>query len=256
MWLTGISYNLVMPLYGRDLAYIQSVGFGSLAKGAAAEITRLLRNAAIPIKRVIDVGCGAGPLTEALVAAGFDVTGIDHSPDLLEIARTASPTARFINASIYETSIPPCEAVVALGEPLTYHADSDGDRLVSEFLRRVASVVPSGGLLIFDLIELGEPSLAGRFWSSGEDWAVLAETTENQPERTLVRKIETFRRVGDLYSRGREVHSVRLFDSDEICSELTSLGFTARTAQSYGDQKLPPRRRAFFATRAPHQWQS
>ncbi len=245
----GISYNFLMPLYESDLGYIQSVGFGSLAKGASVEIVRLLKNAAVPIKRVIDVGCGAGPLAVALVGAGFEVTGIDNSPDLLEIARTACPTARFIQASVYETPIPPCEAVIALGEPLTYHADSDGDRLVREFLRRVASILPSGGLFIFDLIELGEPSLTGRFWSAGEDWAVMAETTEYQVERTLVRRMETFRRVGELYRRGREEHKVRLFDSGDICEELTSLGFATRTAQSYGDQKLLPRRRAFFATR-------
>ena len=77
-----------MPLYEHDLAYIQSVGFGSLAKGAAVEIIRLLRNAAIPVRRVVDVGCGAGPLTEELVAAGFDVTGIDpgSQPKLEETA--------------------------------------------------------------------------------------------------------------------------------------------------------------------------
>ncbi len=246
----GISYNFLMPLYERDLAYIQSVGFGSLARGAAVEIVRLLRNAAIPVRRVVDAGCGAGPLAEALVAAGFDVTGIDRSPDLLEIARSVCPTARFIQASIYETPIPPCEAVVALGESLTYHANSDGDRLVHEFLRRAASALPSGGLLIFDLIELGEPSLAGRIWSSGKDWAVMAETTEDRPERTLVRKIETFRRVGELYRRGCELHRVRLFDTREICEELTSLGFSTRTARTYGNLQLPPRRRAFFATRA------
>jgi hypothetical protein len=52
-------------------------------------------------------------------------------------------------------------------------------------------------LLIFDVIGLGEPFLAGRTWLSGDDWAVPVETTENQTERTLVRNIETFRRVGE-----------------------------------------------------------
>lgn len=236
-------------LYERDLAYIQAVGFGSLARGAAPEIVRLLKGAEIRIRRVVDVGCGAGVLTKALVEAGFDATGIDTSAELLEIARAVSPAARFINASAYDAQIPECEAVVALGEPLTYHDSSDADRLVNQFFRRVSSVLPAGGMLIFDVIELGEPSLAGRSWSSGEDWAVLVETTENQSERTLVRNIETFRRIGGLYRRGREVHKVRLFDAQALCAELSSCGFATETAQSYGEQKLPSRRRAFFATR-------
>jgi hypothetical protein len=64
------------------------------------------------------------------------VTGIDTSVELLEIAHTVSPTARFVNASIYETQIPACEAVVAIGEPLAYHDDPDADHLVGQFFRR------------------------------------------------------------------------------------------------------------------------
>ncbi len=37
-------------------------------------------------KRVVDVGCGGGILTEALVKAGADALGIDLSKDLIDIA--------------------------------------------------------------------------------------------------------------------------------------------------------------------------
>jgi predicted TPR repeat methyltransferase len=47
--------------------------------------------------RVLDIGCGAGvPLTRALEARGFRVTGLDFSARLLEIARTEVPAATFI----------------------------------------------------------------------------------------------------------------------------------------------------------------
>ncbi|WDS36727.1 bifunctional 2-polyprenyl-6-hydroxyphenol methylase/3-demethylubiquinol 3-O-methyltransferase UbiG [Pseudoxanthomonas sp.] len=38
-------------------------------------------------KRVLDVGCGGGLLSEALAAAGAQVTAIDLSPELLKVAR-------------------------------------------------------------------------------------------------------------------------------------------------------------------------
>lgn len=107
-------------LYGQDLAYIQSAAFGGLARAAAPEIVRLLKNATTPIHRVVDVGCGAGVLTSALVEAGFDVTGVDYSADRLAIAAARVPGARFVNASIYDYAIPGSEAIVAIGEPLTY----------------------------------------------------------------------------------------------------------------------------------------
>jgi len=237
-------------LYQQDLAYIQATAFENPARGAAPEIVRMLKNAGTRIQRVIDVGCGAGPLTTALTAAGFEVTAIEQSAELLAIARKAAPTAQFIHASIYETEMPACEAVLAVGEPLTYHAsDTDADQLVKYLFRRVSDILPTGGMLIFDVIEVGKPSLAGRFWSSGDDWAVMVNTTEDPAARTLVRDIETFRRVGDLYRRGREIHRVRLFDTQTLCDQLASYGFEVATSQAYGAQALGPRRRAFFATR-------
>ncbi len=246
-----IGYNPVMshPIYRRDLAYIHAVGFGSFATGVAAEIVRLLRTSSIGIRRVVDAGCGAGQLTKVLMEAGFEVTAIDASGDLLEIARSAVPGARFVEASIYETPIPPCEAVVAIGEALSYHEGPDADNLLNRLFRNASSVLPSGGMLIFDLVELGDASLAGRIWSSGEDWAVMVETAEDQSEGTLVRRIETFRGDRDLYRRGCEVHRLRLFDAGAVCAQLSRQGFVVRTARSYGDHQLPPRRLAFFATR-------
>jgi hypothetical protein len=194
---------------------------------------------------------GSRALTAALVEAAFEVTGIDPSAELLSIAREAVPAAQFINASIYDADIPACDAIVALGEPLTYHAaGSDAESRVGLFFQHASAVLPRGGVLIFDIIERGEPSLTGRFWSSGDDWAVLADNQEDAASHTLVRNIETFRRTGGFYRRGQEVHHVYLFDTQAVCSKLASCGFEVETAQSYGAQALAPRRRAFFAVRA------
>jgi len=238
------------PLYKQDLAYIQAAAFGEFARGAAPEIVRLLTSASIKVHKVVEVGCGAGPLTLALADAGFEVTAIDISADLMGIASANVPTGHFINASVYDEKIPPCEAVLAVGEPLTYHADAAAaDNLIQSFFQLVSDVLPVGGILIFDVIELGEPSLTGKSWSAGEDWAVLVDTKEDQRSQTLIRNIETFRRVSGGYRRGHETHAVRLFDTGTLCNRLAAVGFVTKTAQAYGAQRLPPRRRAFFCAR-------
>lgn len=240
-------------IYECDLAYVHATAFEALALGAAPEIIRCLQSCSTPVRRVLDVGCGAGPLTRALSEAGFEVTGVDTSAALLELAREKAPGAQFVNASAYEIELSGYDAIVAVGEPLTYHADSaDADSLVSRFFGNVARALPPGGMLIFDVIGLGAPSLAARTWASGEDWAVLVETTEKEAERILVRNIDTFRSTGGLYRRSREVHKVRLFDIPELREQLSSLGFAVETAECYGRHPLAPRRHAFFATRLPH----
>jgi len=40
-----------------------------------------------PGERILDLGCGDGALTEKIVARGADVTGLDASPEMLEMAR-------------------------------------------------------------------------------------------------------------------------------------------------------------------------
>jgi len=243
--------TLLMPaLYQCDLAYVHASAFETLARGAAREIILRLQSSRAPVRRVLDLGCGAGPLTEALVDAGFEVTGVDTSAALLERARVRVPKARFVQASIYDTEIRDYDAVVALGEPLTYHPEGvDADNLLETFFQRVAGALPSGGLLIFDVIALGDPPLAGRIWRAGDDWAAVVETTENQADRTLVRDIEVYRRIGDSSRCSREIHSVRLFDLAMLRDRLSLCGFATETSRSYGAQQLLPRRHAFFATR-------
>lgn len=40
-----------------------------------------------PDRRILDVGCGSGWLSEYFARLGYDVTGLDISPDLIEVAR-------------------------------------------------------------------------------------------------------------------------------------------------------------------------
>ena len=44
-------------------------------------------------KDVLDLCCGQGALTAMLVEAGANVTGLDFSPEMLALARTAAPGA-------------------------------------------------------------------------------------------------------------------------------------------------------------------
>jgi SAM-dependent methyltransferase len=235
--------------YDEDLAYIQAAGFDGLAKAAIAALVPRLR--ACGTKRVIDVGCGAGVTTRALVDEGFAPLAIEPSGALLDIARKTAPRAEFRHASVYEVSLEPCDAILAIGEPLSYHPDeADAEARLRGFFREAERALRPEGLLVFDVITTGEPPLDSRSWQSGEDWAVLSESKEAPERRRLTRTIETFRKVpGGTYRRGREVHAVRIFEENVLCAWLDAAGFDVATSTSYGSHPLAPRRRAFFATR-------
>jgi SAM-dependent methyltransferase len=49
-------------------------------------------------RRVLDVGCGAGTLLEAAVAAGAEAVGVDISPAMVDAARRRVPAATVVTA--------------------------------------------------------------------------------------------------------------------------------------------------------------
>jgi len=241
---------VMAALYGSDLAFVQAAAFGELAAGAAPEVLRRLTAATCKVRSVVDIGCGAGVLTRALIEADLEVLAVDPSPELLVYARRAAPAARFLNVSAYDLELPQCQGILALGESLSYHdAAVDAPALLRDFFICCAQALPRGGVLMFDLIETGLPSLTARTFRVAEDWALLVDTTEAAASSMLTRDIEVFRRAGDLFRRSREMHHVRLFDAGTISALLEAAGFDVETSRSYGEQQLAPRRRAFFASR-------
>jgi SAM-dependent methyltransferase len=62
--------------YGRDAAFVPQLGSGVLEWLAPQ-----------PGEHILDLGCGDGQLTERIVQAGANVTGIDASPKMVAAAR-------------------------------------------------------------------------------------------------------------------------------------------------------------------------
>ena len=56
--------------------------------------------------RVADLGCGTGTLSLLLSEEGYDVTGVDFSPEMVRLARAKAPGLRFVQA---DASAPPLD---------------------------------------------------------------------------------------------------------------------------------------------------
>ena len=127
--------------YGPEQSAIHHARFGDLAARAAGHVAGLLSARGVTSGRWVDLGCGSGILARAASELGFDVVGVDVSSAMLDLAREQAPTARFVEASAFDTEVPPCVAVTATGEVLGYltNGETGGtlpDRL-AELLARV-----------------------------------------------------------------------------------------------------------------------
>jgi 2-polyprenyl-3-methyl-5-hydroxy-6-metoxy-1,4-benzoquinol methylase/glycosyltransferase involved in cell wall biosynthesis len=106
-----------------------------------------------PDRRILDVGCGSGWLSEYFARLGYDVTGLDISPDLIEVARER--VERVPYGADHETPLR-CRFIVhdAEGPPLQEQFDAvicydslhhfEDERAV---LRSLAAMTAYGGSL-------------------------------------------------------------------------------------------------------------
>lgn len=225
--------------YRDDLAYIHDVGFGDFARNSAPGLLEILRQTGITSGLVIDLGCGSGLWARELDAAGYDVLGIDISPAMIDLARRRVPQGEFRVASLLKAKLPQCDAVTSLGECFNYLFDKSSS--VSELrrlFRRVYAALKPGGLLIFDIAEPGRGKGPRQKHRSGDDWAVLLEVNEDARTNRLARRITSFRKVGEIYTRDEEVHELQLYKRSEIAKELRDVGFRVRTVRAYGAQPM------------------
>jgi SAM-dependent methyltransferase len=222
--------------YGRDLAHVHDAAFGHLARGGAWTLLRLLRRAGIREGLVVDLGAGSGITARALTDAGYQVLGVELSPDMVEIARQRAPAARFECSSLLDARPPACVAVTAIGECLNYAADPRTTReRLGGLLGRVHQALRPGGLLLCDVAEPGrERRVPRRTWHEGPDWLLCAEAVEEPEKRVLRRRITVFRQAGGGWRRSDELHTLRLYPRQELLDDLASAGFQAHLLAGYG----------------------
>jgi SAM-dependent methyltransferase len=234
----------VVPGYRGDFAYAHQAGHSDFVRMATPTVLRCLRAAGVSgaaHERVVDLGCGTGILAAALLDEGYRVHGVDLSADMLRLARATAPRAEFVQASFVDVELPPCDAVVSVGQCLGYAFDERaGETELLRLFERVWRALRPGGLLLFDLNapavkSVGETQLHVR---DEADWMLIGATVVD--ETVLTRNLTLFRRVGDLYRRTDERHEVHLYPPDAVLAGLRAAGFTASAFHDYDGSPFGP----------------
>ena len=110
-------------------------------------------------RRILDAGCGSGPLAAALVARGAEVTGFDGSPAMLELARRRLGDSAQLR-------------VHDLAQPLPYQSETFDDvvaSLVLHYLKDWREPWPSFAACC-------GPAAGSSRWSPGKERIVAAAT--------------------------------------------------------------------------------
>lgn len=104
-------------------------------------------------RSVLDLACGTGSAAVALAAAGYQVTGLDLSPEMVRLATKKAARAgvdvAFTVGDMREFSLAgPVDAVLCLGDAINHLLDMEDLHRAFQCIYRALA---PGGLLVFDV---------------------------------------------------------------------------------------------------------
>ncbi|MBO7364834.1 MAG: methyltransferase domain-containing protein [Lachnospiraceae bacterium] len=199
-------------------------------------LVKLLRKFGAGDGLLLELGCGTGTMTELLARAGYDMTGIDASPEMLQVALGKRDISGLpilyleqdmTAFELYGTM----RGIVAVCDTMNYLTDREA---FLETLRLVNNYLDPGGVFIFDLKTpyffrevLGEQTFA----LQEEGVTCIWENTFDEETGIHEYDLTLFREEGDsgLYRRFGETQAQRAYSEAEVraLAEEAGLEFLA-----------------------------
>lgn len=214
-----------------------------------------LKHAQIEIKEIADLGCGTGYVTRQLAKAGYHMTGIDQSENMLAYAasRDTKQQVRWIQQDLRELETIKADAAISMFDVVNYITAPDD---VQQAFSRIWQMLAPGGVFLFDVHSVRhiEEDLAGEVFAEIHDdlsYTWFCEAGEEKGEVFHDLTFFTKETDSDKYDRFDEYHHQRTYSIDTYISWLEEAGF--RVSGVYGDfdiertEQLERADRLFFA---------
>ena len=188
----------------------------------------------------LDIGCGNGYFTRALTRAGYFVTGIDISAQMLDtaqrIALKEGIKAEFLLGDITKLKVTAKkDFCLAINDCINYIPK---DKLKTALLH-VKNSLKKGGIFIFDISSSQKlKNVIGNnlFAEDREDISYIWFNTQENDSVTM--ELTFFERCKDgSYRRYDEKHVQYIYEEGEILSALREVGFEAKTEGHLGKDK-------------------
>lgn len=205
---------------------------------------------------LLDLACGTGTMSLIMAQKGYDVIGVDNSPEMLGEAREKALEAGedilflcqdMCSIDLYGT----VDCTVCLLDSLN-HLESEEELL--EAFKRVSLFTVPGGLFVFDVnTEYKHKYVLGdnTFVYDNDDVYCVWQNEYDDESKTVEIFLDFFQEENGLYRRSSEYFAERAFSDSDIKNLLSEAGFT--DIKAYGElRKTAPsdtEERVFYVAR-------
>ncbi len=205
-------------------------------------------------KLVLDLACGTGSLTKKLAKRGYEMIGVDASPEMLMRAmdNTMECETRplFLNQRMEELDLyGTVDVCLCCLDSVNYVTEQD--TLQRAFERVHLFLEPGTGLFVFDI---NTPEKFERIDGNSyvrEDEDVFCVWQAAVEDGLCAYQFDIFKRENDVWIREQETHEERIYSLDTLKDMLVRSGFSE--IKTYGGLDFSPVQggedRVFFTAR-------
>lgn len=234
----------VMIIYSNFAFYydrlMKEVDYGKWAD----YIEELFKRNNLEPSMILDLGCGTGSFCTVMAERGYDMIGIDLSPEMLSCAKTKALEKKldilYLNQDIaffelYGT----VDAIVCLMDSLNYITYKND---IKRVFNLVNNYLNPGGLFIFDLnsrYKLERILGDNVFYSNDNDVAYIWQNSFDKTKSISRFDLTFFVENGHVYKRFDEEHYERAYDEEEMRKMVRTSGLELCSVYHEFDFKAP-----------------
>lgn len=199
----------------------------------------------------LDVGCGGGWFTRAFKKAGYDMTGMDVSLEMLDVAQEQAikqgVRGEYILGDITKKKPPKkFDFATAINDCVNYIPK---EKLDNAF-KNVAGALKAGGIFLFDVSSKRkfEKKLANTVSVDDRDEITYLAFNQLNGDTATIDVTLFVKRADGAFDRLDETHTQYVYTEEEIVSSLTKNGFTLLQVEGHlGTDKDKADRICFLA---------
>ncbi len=193
----------------------------------------------LPGDHILDLACGTGVMTLQMAKAGYRVTGVDLSAEMLAVAdqrlRSTGQTARLVAADMRDFRLDEnFSCVFCLCDSLNYLTDQ-GELTLA--FAQVEAMLEVGGLFVFDVnteYKLREIYGDATYAERRDSFSYIWENAYDPKQRMCQMDLAFYIKDADgRFSEYTETHWETAFAHEEIAASLNQVGLDILGA--YGD---------------------
>ena len=206
-----------------------------------------------PIKRGLDIGCGGGWFTRAFQRAGYQMTGLDVSAEMLDYAQQTAlkegVRGEYLLGDITKFKSPKkFDFATAINDCINYIPKAKLDNA----FKNVRSLLTKGGIFLFDISSERKfkEKIANTVSVDDRDDVTYMSFNKEEVDGVTMEVTLFSRQKDGSYQRLDEVHRQYRYTEEEIISSLQKNGFAVLGVEGHlGEDKQSSDRILFIAQR-------